>query len=338
MRLDPLIAALPKVDLHNHLVGSASPETVMSLARRHADSGVPTSLKALREMFTFQDFAHFIDVYRAVSSLVTTPDDITDLVVGAARDSAPSNVRWMELTVTAATHLEAGISGDDLRMAVERGRLLAREEHGVEVGFIFDIPAEAGIPAAEATVDFLTKHLPAGSVAIGVAGMEVGFPRSMFTEHVATARELGLVAVIHAGETTGPETIWSALRDLHAIRIGHGTNAHRDPELVRFLIEHAIPLEICITSNLCTNAVRTLHEHPVRDYIAQGVVVTLATDDAGMFETTLNREYQLLTQVAPIGHRELVRVARDGVSVSLAPDSVKESIQAEIARVAARFD
>jgi aminodeoxyfutalosine deaminase len=333
MHVASLIAALPKVELHSHLVGSASPDTVLGLARRHPDAGVPTSAEALRDMFSFRDFAHFIDVYHAVDALVTTPDDVTDLVVGAARDAAQSNVRWMELTVTAATHLMAGLSGEEVRAAVERGRALASERHGVELGFIIDIPAEKGLPAAEATVEFLTKHRPEGTVAIGVAGLEAGFPRAMYAEHVAAAGALGLPAVIHAGESTGPETVWSALQDLNAIRIGHGTNAHQDSDLVRHLADNAIPLEVCITSNVCTNSVPSLEEHPVVGYLESGVVVTLATDDAGMFETTLNREYELLAQIGSVGGQELIKIARDGVDVSLAPTHVKESIRAGIADV-----
>jgi aminodeoxyfutalosine deaminase len=319
------IAALPKVDLHSHLVGSASVATVLSLARRHPGSGVPTELDAIREMFAFRDFAHF----------VRSPDDITDLVVGAARDAAGSKVRWLELTVTAATHLMAGFSGDDLARAAERGRALARERHRVEVGFIIDIPAEKGLRAADLTVDFLGSHRPVGTVAVGVAGLEAGFPRSMYAEHVAEAGRLGLPAVVHAGESTGPETVWSALRDLEAVRIGHGTSAHRDDALMRHLVEHAVPLEVCLTSNLRTSSVASLEEHPVRTYLERGIPVTLGTDDAGMFDTTLDREYRLLAETAGLGRADILRVVRDGVEFSLAPEPVKRALRGDIADVAA---
>lgn len=303
MHVKKLIPALPKAELHNHLVGSASPETVLSLALRHPGAGVPTSVEALRNLFVFRDFAHFIEIYMAVDALVTTPEDIADLVFGAARDAAASNVRWLELTV--------------------------------ELGFIIDISAEKGIPHADLTIDFLTRHAPDGTVAIGVAGMEAGFPRSRYADHVAQARALGLPAVVHAGESTGPQTVWSALRDLNAVRIGHGTHAFQDEELVQYLVDHAIPLEVCITSNVCTNSVPSLQQHPVVGYLERGVRVSLATDDAGMFATTLNREYELLASIAEVSPADIVRIVQDGVAVSLAPDRVKAALLDQISRVAA---
>jgi aminodeoxyfutalosine deaminase len=324
------IAALPKTDLHLHLVGSASVPTVLKLARRYPQAGIPVDADVLARLYTFTDFAHFIDVYHAVDQLVRSPEDVTSLVVGAARDAAASNVRWAELTVTANTHLLAGIDPAALKDALEAGREIAHRELGVRLGFIIDIAAESGLGGADATVGFLRDHAPAGTLAIGLAGLEQAAPRAMFAGHVEQARDLGYRAVIHAGESTGPATIWSALRDLKADRIGHGISAVADPDLLTHLALTGVPLEVCPISNLRTNVVTRSADHPVAALLRAGVTVTLGTDDPGMFDTDLNREYEYVADLVGLGEDELAEIARVGVRSSFAPEDVRRDLIAEI--------
>jgi aminodeoxyfutalosine deaminase len=261
---------------------------------------------------------------------VRSPEDVTALVAGAARDAAASNVRWAELTVTASTHLRAGFDPAALKEALDAGRAIAYREHGVRLGYIIDIPAEYGLDAADATVGFLRDHAPAGTVAIGLAGLEQSAPRAMFARHVEQARDLGYRATIHAGESAGPAAIWSALRDLKADRIGHGITAVADPDLLIQLALTGIPLEVCPTSNLRTNVVTDPPGHPVAALLRAGVTVTLGTDDPGMFDTDLNREYEYVAGLAGLGAEALAQIARAGARASFAPDEVKRDLIAEI--------
>ena len=304
--------------------------TVLELTRRYPQAGIPVDADHLARFYTFTDFAHFIDVYHAVDQLVRSPEDVTALVVGAARDAAASNVRWAELTVTASTHLRAGIDPAALKEALETGRAIAHREHGVRLGYIIDIPAESGLDAADATVGFLRDHAPAGTLAIGLAGLEQAAPRAMFARHVEQARDLGYRAAIHAGESTGPATIWSALRDLRADRIGHGITAIADPDLLTHLALTGIPLEVCPTSNLRTNVVTDPAGHPVVALLRAGVTVTLATDDPGMFDTDLRREYEYVAGLAGLSPEGLAQIARAGARASFAPEEVKRELIAEI--------
>ncbi|MFP5347725.1 MAG: adenosine deaminase family protein, partial [Actinomycetes bacterium] len=164
----------------------------------------------------------------------------------------------------------------------------------------------------------------------GLGGPEVGFPRSMFAEAFALTRAAGLPGVPHAGETTGPESVWAALDDLGAVRIGHGINAVHDERLVAHLVENQIPLEICPTSNLCTGAVVDITEHPFPVLRDAGVPVTVNSDDPGMFATTLNREYGIAHSVFGLSTAELADLARAAVHHSFAPDATKKRISAEI--------
>jgi aminodeoxyfutalosine deaminase len=333
-RVHDFIAALPKVELHVHLVGSASVDTVLELARRHPDRGVPTEPEALVRFYEFTDFAHFIEVYLKVNSLVTTGADVTALVVGLAADLARNNVRYAELTVTPIAHLEMGVEPDELTEALLAGRRQALDRFGVELAWVFDIPGGFEPFDGLGTVSWVLRHRPEGTVGFGLGGAEAGIPRDRFRQSFDLAREAGLRLVPHAGETTGPETIWSALRDLRAERIGHGTSAVRDPALVAHLVEHGIPVEVCPTSNLCTRAVATIAEHPLPRLLDAGVPVTLATDDPGMFHTDLNREYLLCHEHFGLGRTELAELSRAGVRAAFCSDDRRRTLLAEIDAVA----
>jgi aminodeoxyfutalosine deaminase len=331
-QLRELIAALPKVELHLHLVGAASVETVLALAMAHPDAGVPSDPTELTEFLRFRDLPHFIDVYYAVDRLVTGANDIVELVVGAARDAAASGVRWAELSVTADSHLRLGIAPEALKEALEEGRRRAAAEHGVRLGWIFDIAGDRGEAAAESTLGFMEQHAPEGT--LGLAGFETVDERRVFVPYFERARALGLRAAVHAGESTGPDTIWAAIRDLHADRIGHGTSAPTDPSLLDYLRESQLPLEVCVSSNLRTGVVASIDRHPVREFLREGVEVTLSTDDPGMFGTTLNREYELVADIAELDSARIVELVRAGVRASFAPDDLKRELQTAIDGVA----
>lgn len=329
------IAALPKAELHVHLVGSASIPTVLDLSRRRPESGVPTGEAALRTFYEFTDFAHFIDVYIAVNSLVVSGEDIETLVVGLARDLASQNVRYAEVTVTPHSHLRAGIPAVDVVAGLAAGRRRAHTEHGVQLNWIHDIPSELGPESGLATAAFVLDHAPEGTVAFGLGGPEIGWPRELFKQSFDQARAAGLHSAPHAGETTGPESVWSAIRNLGAERIGHGINAVRDSRLLDYLAEHRIPLEVCPTSNVRTMSVPSLAEHPLPRLLDAGVTVTLNTDDPGMFHTTLNREYEIAHETFGLGPTELAELARNAARVAFCDDATREKLLAEIDAVAA---
>lgn len=329
--LTAFVTSLPKTELHVHLVGAASVDTVLELARRHPGAGVPTDRQELTAYYDFTDFAHFIEVYISVNALVRTPADVEALVVGAARDMADQTVRYAELTVTPDSHLLMGIEPAALAEALTAGRRRALDEHGVELAWVFDIPGELGLASGERTIDWVERYAPQGSVGFGLGGPEVGVPRAQFARVFARARAMGLHSVPHAGETTGPDTVRDALDALGAERIGHGIAAAQDPELLRRLSDEGIALEVCPTSNLRTRAVSSLSEHPLPLLLEAGVPVTLGSDDPGMFDTTLVTEYVAAGAVLGVSYEGLVDIARTGVDKSFAPDALKRQIMAEIA-------
>src|SRR5690349_22484215 len=248
--LTSFIAGLPKAELHVHHVGSASPRIVAELAARHEGrSPVPADPAALADYFAFSDFAHFIDVYLTVVDLIRDDEDVRTLTYEVARELARQQVRYAELTITPYSSVRRGIAAPAFCAAIEDARRAAAKEFGVELRWCFDIPGEAGLPAAEETLRVALEEQPDGLISFGLGGPEIGVPRPQFKPYFDRARAAGLHSVPHAGETTGPETIWDAIRELGAERIGHGISAAQDERLMAHLAEHRIPLEVCPTSN-----------------------------------------------------------------------------------------
>ena len=337
MQVAAFITALPKVELHLHLVGSASLDTVLALARRHPELGtgqaVPTERDALRQFYAFTDFRHFLEVYRRVNLLVHTGADVVALIDGLAAELAARNARYAEVQVTPVRNRMAGISFADLAAALTDGRELARQDHGVELGWVFDADAALGTDGAEETVDFAVSHRPEGTVGVGLGGAELGVRRADFAPAFRRARDAGLHSVPHAGETVGPAEVWSAVTELGAERIGHGIGSAADPRLLELLAGRGITLEVCPTSNVRTGAVSSLAKHPLPTLLAAGVPITLATDDPGMFHTDLNAEYLHCHQQFGLGAAELAEIARTGARAAFCPEPLRAQILTEIDEV-----
>ncbi|KQV65829.1 adenosine deaminase [Nocardioides sp. Root122] len=337
MSLQSFIAGLPKAELHVHHVGSASPRIVSELAARHPDAGVPSDLDGLKDFFTFRDFAHFIDVYLAVVDLVRTPEDIRLLTYEIAREMAEGqNLRYAELTCTPYTSVVRGIAIQAYTEAIEDARVAAERDFGLVLRWIYDIPGESGIPAADATLEYALGHRTDALVGFGLGGPEVGVPRAQFQEHFARARAAGLRSVPHAGETTGPDTVWESVQLLGAERIGHGCSAAQDPELLAHLADTGIVLEVCPTSNIATRAVDRIEDHPLRSFVDAGVTVTINSDDPPMFSTTLNHDYEVAAGLLDLDEQGVADLARAAIAASFAPDDVKTRVRGEIDAYAAQ--
>ncbi|MEJ8637761.1 adenosine deaminase [Streptomyces sp. NPDC006475] len=328
--LHPFIAGLPKAELHVHHVGSASPRIVAELAARHPDSKVPTDPEAIADYFSFTDFAHFIEVYLSVVDLIRTPEDVRLLTFEIARDMARQNIRYAELTVTPFSSTRRGIDEKAFMAAIEDARTAAEAELGVVLRWCFDIPGEAGLEAAEETTRLAVDLHPEGLVAFGLGGPEIGVPRPQFKPYFDRAIAAGLHSVPHAGETTGPQTVWDALNVLRAERIGHGTSSVQDPALLAHLAERRIPLEVCPTSNIATRAVTVLDDHPIKEMVAAGVLVTVNSDDPPMFGTDLNNEYGVAARLLGLDERGLAALAKNAVEASFLDPAGKARIAEEI--------
>ena len=332
--LDRFIERMPKAELHLHLEGSVRPRTVLELAARNGVAFPVADEAALAAFFQFRDFPHFIECYIAVCDTLRQPEDFARVVRELGEDAAAQNVRYLEVHFNPESNVrKRGLDFPAMLAGMNAGRADARRL-GVEMRWIADgiRDAETGPASVAQTVDWIVGlDEAAGVVALGLGGDEVGHPPAPFAADFARARAAGLHAVAHAGETTGPETVWDSIRLLGAERIGHGIRAVADPALVAFLAETGVPLEVCPTSNLRTGVVASLADHPFPALDAAGVVVTVNSDDPPLFGTTLTEEYKLLARAWGYGADGIERIALNAVRASFLPAPAKTRLLSEFA-------
>jgi aminodeoxyfutalosine deaminase len=325
------IAGLPKVELHVHLEGSMSPSTVGLLAQRHGvDTGEvwPTGLP---KRFSFDDFPDFARQFQFGLKLIRTGQDLETIVVALAAHFSNNNVRYAEVTTTAFTHLSSGLAPEDYGQGLNNGRKRAKQEYGVELAWVIDIPRDLEWGDSTVTTDFLAStHAPDGLIGIGLGGYEVGFPPEPYETAFAKGRALGLRSLPHAGETEGPGSIIGALNSLSAVRIGHGVRCLEDAELVARLRDTGVPLEVCPTSNVLLKVCESIKQHPIRRLIDAGLRVTINTDDPGMFATDINTELELIHQNHQVSLDDLRTFQLTAVDVSFAGSDLQRRIADEI--------
>jgi len=330
---EQFVDALPKAELHVHLEGSMQPGTVLALARRHQVEDIPTTEAELNRWYAFTDFNHFLRVYRTAVQVLRDEDDFALLARETALSLAAQNVRYAEMYFTPYIHTRRGIPIDEVFAGINRGRAEALAATGVEIRWITDIPG--GLPdvdiieVAELTVGYAVEHGGDSVIGLGVGGAEVGVPRPQFAAAFAAARSAGLRSLPHAGETTGPRTIWDSIEHLGADRIGHGIRCLDDPALVERLRTDRIPLDVSPTSNLRTGVVADYPSHPLPTLIAEGIPVTLNSDDPPMFGTTLRDEYLHALRDLGCGRATVAELAAAGVRHSFLPEERKAALIAE---------
>jgi len=338
MSLESYIRALPKVELHVHLEGSIRPETLLKLAERNRVALPASDVAGLQRWYTFVDFPHFIEIYLTLASCLKTPDDIELIAREFLIGQAAQNIRHSEVTYTAFTqYRRGGILFRDQLDAINRARRWAERELGVTMLLIIDISREVSAEEGAVTADWAISAQNDGVAALGLAGWENASPPSRFRAAFDRARAAGLTSVVHAGETDGAASIWGALRDLGAQRIGHGVHCLEDPGLVAYLRERQIPLEVCPTSNVCLGVAPSFVEHPFPRLIDAGLYVTLNSDDPPMFNTTLTDEYLKVADHFHFDADQLERLSLNAVRASLLPATQRAAMEASFKSEFARL-
>jgi adenosine deaminase len=239
---------------------------------------------------------------------------------------AQQGIRYAEVFFSPSLFVRRGLAVNELTRAIRTGLSQVPE---IEIALIADLVRDYGPESEMTTLAQLGEVKGLGVVGIGIGGSEHDFPPAPFKRLYEKARLMGFRTNAHAGEAAGPDSIWDAVRVLRAERIGHGTRAWQDPALVKYLVAHRIPLEMCPVSNVRTNIVRNLREHPIRQYFEAGAVVTVNTDDPKMFQTSLADEYRLLEQECGWTKPEICRLILAAIESSWLSNERKTSLTAE---------
>lgn len=325
---------LPLTDIHRHLDGNIRAQTILDLGRQFNLTLPATELDALRPHVqvtkTEPDLVSFLQKLDWGVKVLGDLDACRRVAQENVADAANAGLHYAELRFSpyymAMTHnlpvagvVEAVIDG------IRRGR----QEHDIDVRLIGILSRTFGEEACLQELDGLLAHRD-GITALDLAGDELGFPGSLFLSHFNHARDAGWRITVHAGEAAGPESIWQAIRELGAERIGHGVKAAEDPELMDFLAKHQIGIESCLTSNIQTSTVAALDSHPLATFLRHGVLASINTDDPAVQGIEIEHEYRVAAPAAGLTSDEIRQAQENGLTMAFLSDAEKEAIRAKV--------
>ena len=325
---------MPKAELHLHLEGTISPETLWAMAQKNHVSLPVGTLKELRALYEFESFDKFVDLWQAMCRCFKSESDYERMAEGFAEDCARHNIRYVEAHFTPFNHEKFAIGGKRALDAVTK-KLEALERSGGPITrLITDIPSEGREKAGEFTAKLLEQEKNPLIVAIGLGGPEAGFPRARYKPYFDRARLAGYFCVAHAGETEGSEHVRQAVIDLHARRIQHGIRAVENPETLRLLKERNICCDVALTSNICLKVFKKLSDHPLKRLLKAGIPVTLNTDDPPFFNTDITSEYILAHEEMNFSVAELWQMNLNGLRFGLAETAIRRRLMLEFEKKA----
>jgi aminodeoxyfutalosine deaminase len=321
--LKDFVRRLPKAELHLHLEGTISPDTLVELSRRH--DAEPLTLDQAQALYQYTDFFGFLMAFKAVTERLRTPEDYELITYKMLEQLAAQGVVHAEAYIAVGLVYYWGRSEfEPIFDAVEQAREKAEKDFGITLYWIFDAVRHFGVDPAVRVFRKAAEMKPdyPSIVGIGIGGDERNGAAELFRDAYSEARDAGLRLTVHAGEAVGPESIWGAL-NIGAERLGHALTAIHDPELIHLLSERQVPLEICVTSNVRTGCCPTLQDHPVRRYFDEGLMVTLNSDDPTMFGSDLEGEYLLAHNAFGFTEEHLRELASNSIEASFLPPEQK---------------
>lgn len=321
---------IPKTDLHVHLDGSMRIETLIELANERNIPLPSTDPHKLKEILNIGGIHENLESYLRVfdTTLLVLQDEeaLTRTAFELAEDAALENCRYIEVRYSPVLHQRNGLSLPVIVESVAAGLRMAKKKYGILSGQIIcamrHLPPQSSLRLAELAVAFKNK----GVVGFDLAGGEVNNPAEKHAEAFAYVRKNNLNSTIHAGEAYGTRSIHQAIHACNAHRIGHGTRLRENGDLLNYINDHRIPLEVCLKSNVQTAAVDAIENHPLKFYMDFGLRVTLNTDNRLVTDTTITDEYKLACQVFHLTYDEVKRLVVDGFKSAFMPFRKKREV------------
>lgn len=334
MKVTPeLLHRLPKTELHVHLDGSLRPSTLIELS---GECGNPIHSTDPEEMARFmlaedtRNLEEYLTKFRITLSVMQHADALERIAYELAEDNAQENVRYLEVRYSPILLTEEGLPLTEAVESPLRGLARAEAEYGIKTGLIICGIRNMEVDTSRELADLTVAYKDRGVVAFDLAGAEYNFPAKKHRDAFFTVINRNIATTIHAGEAYGPESIHQALHYCRANRIGHGTRLFEDPDLMRYVNDFRVPLEICLTSNVQTGAVASFEEHPLRQYFDAGIVLALCTDNRLISGTTVTSEYVAAHEHLGFSWAELTKLARMGFEAAFLSHDAKLELLASV--------
>lgn len=321
---------LPLTDIHRHLDGNIRAQTILELGRQHNIALPADTLDALRphvQVTSLEpDLVSFLSKLDWGVKVLADLDACRRVAYENIEDAARNGIHYVELRFSpgymAMTH-NLPVAG--VVEAVIAGVKQGCRDFPVQANLIGIMSRTFGETACEQELNALLAHRD-GITALDLAGDELGFPGSLFLNHFNRARDAGWRITVHAGEAAGPESIWQAIRELGAERIGHGVKAVEDRALMDFLAEQRIGIESCLTSNIQTSTVPALARHPLKTFLEHGVMASLNTDDPAVQGVDLIHEYEVAAPAAGLTSAQIRQAQINGLEMAFLSAQEKQAL------------
>lgn len=325
---------LPLTDIHRHLDGNIRAQTILDLGRQHNLTLPASSLEALiphvQVTSNEPDLVSFLSKLDWGVKVLANLDACRRVAYENIEDAARNGLHYVELRFSpgymAMTHQ---LQVEGVVEAVIAGVREGCRDFNVEARLIGIMSRTFGETACLRELDALLAHRD-GITALDLAGDELGFPGSLFLSHFNRARDAGLRITVHAGEAAGPESIWQAIRELGAERIGHGVKAVEDAALMEFLAKQRIGVESCLTSNIQTSTVPSLVQHPLKTFLEHGVLASINTDDPAVQGIDIQHEYRVAAPAAGLTPAQIRQAQINGLEIAFLSEAEKAALCARV--------
>lgn len=326
--------ALPLVELHRHLDGAIRLQTILELADQHGITLPASDVAGLAPYIHVDESAPglmaFLARFEHMTAVLVDADACRRVAYENVEDAMHEGIDYIELRYSpwfmAETH---GMDPAEVMEACADGIRAAERDTGVRANIIGILSRTYGVETCVKELDAILAHRD-HIVAVDLAGDEQNFPAGLFKHHFKRVRDAGLHVTVHAGEADGPQSVWSAIRDLGAERIGHGFRAIEDPALVDYLAQMGIGLEACPTSNLHTSTVKCYQAHPIKALADRGVKFCLNTDDPGISNINMAHEYEIAATAVGLTGTQVHQSQLDGLEMAFLSEEEKSELQLKV--------
>ena len=331
-----LLLKLPKTEIHLHLEGLASVETIWKLIKKNNLQYKNINSKSdLKKKFQITSLEDFLDLFiNIIQNSFLAEKDIEYLIDDAKNYLLENNIIYTEIFFAPTKFIQTGFDFKKIIKILTLGAEKIKKKQNIDVKFLIDVSRSFGVENAMKNLDSVLENPSSAIIGIGLGGSEKKGPAKDYVQVFEKAVSKGLRVVVHAGEDVGPQSIWDAINYLKAERLGHGISAIQDEKLMAYLAEKQIPLEICPTSNLFTRKyAKTLKEHPVKVFFSRNMDVTINTDDPTIFSVNLIEEYMNLLTNNIFTEKEIIQIIKNGVYATFLPESRKKEIWKMIVKI-----
>jgi adenosine deaminase len=315
-------STIPKIENHLHLEGAIPLESLWTLIQKYGGDKSVSDIGQLKEKFRYRDFNHFLEIWLWKNKFIREYSDFTFLSDAVFKDLVNQNIKYAEIFISPSEYRDTL----EIQKIIEAISKSIYRNSEIRINLIVDVVRNLGPENAMKTLYEINEVKDLGIIGIGLGGQEKEYPPELFTDVFEKARKLGFKTTAHAGEAAGPESIWGAIKKLRVDRIGHGTRAIEDPELLNYLADNQIPIELCPLSNLRTKVINSIEEHPVRTYIDLGIPVSINTDDPKMFGNSLSDEYQILKDNFHFSDKELNNIIINSIRTTWLNEKEKNTL------------